>query len=187
MNTARDWIHALRLQPHPEGGYFRETYRASETVAGDALPARFGGSRAFSTAIYFLLEAENFSAFHRIKADEVWHLYAGGPLEVVSIDASGALTRHQLGLDLARGEQPQLVVPAGHWFASRPAPDVPYALVGCTVSPGFDFADFEMATRAQLTQSFPAHHPIIQALTRTKPQRAGKERGRVLTLDKFII
>ena len=166
MKTARDWIQALQLQPHPEGGYFRETYRAPESLAAGSLPARFDGARAISTAIYFLLEAGTFSAFHRIRSDEVWHLYAGGPLDVISIGPDGALTRHPLGLDPARGEQPQAVIPAGHWFAARPGPGTPYALVGCTVAPGFDFADFEMASRADLLRRHPAHAGVIRALTR---------------------
>lgn len=166
MNTARAWIDALEMTPHPEGGYFKETYRAGEAIEGAHLPPRFGGARSFSTAIYFLLEAGQFSAFHRIKSDEVWHFYAGGPLEILSIDPTGHLTTHRLGLDLTRGERPQATIPAGHWFASRPAPGTTYTLVGCTVAPGFDFADFEMATRHGLAESFPMHSLIIQQLTR---------------------
>lgn len=165
MNSARAWIDELGLKPHPEGGYFRETYRAGVVVDGAHLPTRYGGTRNISTAIYFLLEAGQFSAFHRIKSDEVWHFYAGGPLEIISIAPDGNLTIHQLGLDLKRGERPQTTIPAGHWFASRPLPGTAYALVGCTVSPGFDFADFEMATRHKLASIFPAHNSIIQQLT----------------------
>lgn len=166
MNAASDWIQRLNLQPHPEGGYFRETYRAEESVGGENLPARFGGARAFSTAIYFLLEAGQFSAFHRIKSDEVWHLYAGGPLEIIAITPDGAALSERLGVNLAQGEQPQRIVPAGHWFASRPAAGVPYALVGCTVAPGFDFSDFEMASRDDLLRLFPSQAELIGELTR---------------------
>lgn len=165
MNSARDWIHHLGLQPHPEGGYFRETYRSAESISHQHLPVRFAGSRSFSTAIYFLLEAGQHSAFHRIRSDEAWHLYAGGPLEIFAITPTGELIRHRLGLDLAQGEQPQLVIPAGHWFASRPDHAVPYALVGCTVAPGFDFADFEMGSRPELLRQFPAHGTLIHELT----------------------
>ena len=165
MNSARDWIHHLGLHPHPEGGYFRETYRASESIARPHLPERFAGPRCFSTAIYFLLEAGQFSAFHRIRSDEAWHLYAGGPLDIFTITSAGELIRHRLGLDLTQGEQPQLVIPAGYWFASRPAPGIPYALVGCTVAPGFDFADFEMGSRPELVRQFPVHATLIHELT----------------------
>ena len=165
MNTARAWIDALEMTPHPEGGYFKETYRAGEAIEGAHLPPRFGGARSFSTAIYFLLEAGQFSAFHRIKSDEVWHFYAGGPLEILSIDPAGNLTTHHLGLDLSRGERPQAMIPAGHWFASRPAASTPYSLVGCTVAPGFDFTDFELATRHDLTKEFQSQASIIKHLT----------------------
>ncbi len=165
MNSALDWIRHLGLQPHPEGGYFRETYRATESIAHQHLPERFAGSRSFSTAIYFLLEAGQCSAFHRIRSDEAWHLYAGGPLEIYAITPTGELIRHRLGLDLTQGEQPQRVIPADHWFASRPAPGVSYALVGCTVAPGFDFSDFEMGSRPDLLRQFPTHAALIRELT----------------------
>lgn len=164
MNTARAWIDTLRLQPHPEGGYFAETYRASESVAAAHLPARFGGNRSFSTAIYFLLEAGQFSAFHRIQSDEVWHFYDGGPLEVYVLHGYGRLEIIRLGLNPANGERPQAVVPSGCWFASRPAPGTSFTLVGCTVSPGFDFADFELASSETLSRLYPAHASLIRSL-----------------------
>ena len=145
MKTARDWVDALGLQPHPEGGYFKETYRSTESVDQAHLPPRFGGSRAFSTAIYFLLEAGQVSAWHRIKSDELWHFYDGGPLEISVRMANGQTEVHSLGLDLEAGERPQIVIPANHWFSARPKTGTAYTLVGCTVSPGFDFADFTLA------------------------------------------
>lgn len=152
--------------PHPEGGHFAETYRAPENIAHHALPARFGGDRAFSTGIYFLLESHNFSAFHRIQADEMWHFYAGEALEVFVIDANtGELSVIRLGNNPDSGETFQAVVPAGAWFASRPASGSTYALVGCTVAPGFDFADFEMAERNALSQLYPQHAGLIGELT----------------------
>lgn len=152
--------------PHPEGGHFAETYRASENIAHHALPARFGGDRAFSTGIYFLLESHNFSAFHRIQADEMWHFYAGEALEVFVIEANtGELSIVRLGNNPDSGETFQAVVPAGAWFASRPASGSTYALVGCTVAPGFDFADFEMAERNALSQLYPQHAGLIGELT----------------------
>lgn len=166
MKPASYWIEKYNLLPHPEGGYYAETYRASETIAQNALPTRFGGDRAFSTGIYFLLESHNFSAFHRIQADEMWHFYAGEALEVFVIDEkSGALSVIRLGSDPDNGETFQAVVPAGAWFGSRPASGSTYALVGCTVAPGFDFSDFEMAQREPLSQRYPQHTGLIGELT----------------------
>lgn len=168
MKPATYWIEQFDLLPHPEGGYYAETYRASESIAHSALPARFGGDRAFSTGIYFLLESHNFSAFHRIQADEMWHFYAGEALEVFVIDPqTQEMKVVRLGNDPDKGETFQAVVPAGAWFASRPAAGSAYALVGCTVAPGFDFADFEMAGRAPLTADYPQHAQLIAELTRT--------------------
>ena len=115
--NAQHWIDHLKLSPHPEGGYFRATYKADLTITRSALPSTFGGNRAASTAIYFLLEGRDFSAFHRIAADEVWHFYAGSSLVVYVIDAEGNVSELHLGSDA--GEDFQAVVKAGCWFASR--------------------------------------------------------------------
>ena len=152
------------MQPHPEGGYFAETYRAAERIPQSALPGRFSGDRAFSTAIYFLLESHHVSALHRIQSDEVWHFYAGGPLEVFVISPTGSLTVIRLGNNPERGEVFQAVVPAGCWFGSKPAPGSAYALVGCTVAPGFDFADFELAEPDMMVAEFPQHRDVIDLL-----------------------
>jgi uncharacterized protein len=166
MKPASYWIEKYNLLPHPEGGYYAETYRASETIPQATLPTRFGGDRAFSTGIYFLLESHNFSAFHRIQADEMWHFYAGEALEVFVIDAkTGELNVIRMGNNPDNGETFQAVVPAGAWFGSRPASGSTYALVGCTVAPGFDFADFEMAECAALSQLYPQHAALIAELT----------------------
>jgi predicted cupin superfamily sugar epimerase len=165
---ARYWIEKLKLQPHPEGGYFRESYRAALPIAQTALPAAFKGARSASTAIYFLLDGANFSAFHRLPSDELWHFYDGGTLLVYVIDPKGALSVLRLGRNLEAGEQFQAVVPAGCWFGSRLEDPKGYALVGCTVAPGFDFADFEMADRECLLVEFPQHAEIILRLTRTR-------------------
>lgn len=162
------WIEKYKLSPHPEGGFYAETYRATEVIKKSALPDRFNGDRAFSTGIYFLLESHNFSAFHRIQADEMWHFYAGQALEIFVIHQdSRELQVIRLGNDPEKGETFQAVVPAGAWFASRPGAGTRYALVGCTVAPGFDFADFEMAERASLQQEFPEFEQIITELTRS--------------------
>ncbi|QRR02698.1 cupin domain-containing protein [Dyadobacter sandarakinus] len=168
MKPATFWVNHYNLLPHPEGGYYTESYRASEVVAHQALPGRFSGDRVYSTGIYFLLETHDFSAFHRIKSDEMWHFYAGGALEIFVINPdTGALQVIRLGNEPGREEVFQAVVPAGSWFASRPAEGTVYALVGCTVAPGFDFADFEMAQSAALVQDFPRHAALIEVLTRS--------------------
>ncbi len=164
--TAAYWVEKYGMQPHPEGGYFVETYRAAEQIPHEVLPGRFAGSRAFSTAIYFLLEGHHFSALHRIQADEVWHFYAGDPLEVfVFYPEGGALEIIRLGPDPDTDEVFQAVVPAGAWFGSRPVVGAAYSLVGCTVAPGFDFADFELAERGKLLADFPQHEAVIVGLT----------------------
>jgi len=148
------WISHLQLQPHPEGGYYRETYRSIEKINREALPARYPGSRAFSTGIYYLLEEGDFSAFHRIKSDEMWHFYAGGPLEIHMIDGS-CYSVVVLGDDARAGQHLQSVVPQGVWFASKPVTTAGFSLVGCTVSPGFDYADFEMGSSSQVFERCP--------------------------------
>ncbi|WP_138992580.1 cupin domain-containing protein [Larkinella sp. C7] len=162
---AQYWIDAYRMQAHPEGGYFAETYRSAEKIPHSALPARFSGERSFSTGIFFLLENHNLSALHRIQADEMWHFYAGGPLQVYVIHPSGELEIIRLGNNPERGEVFQAVVPAGCWFGSKPAPETAYSLVGCTVAPGFDFADFELANRAELLNDYPQCREVIELLT----------------------
>jgi predicted cupin superfamily sugar epimerase len=168
MSQARAWIDHLKLQPHPEGGHFRESYRSPETIARAHLPARFGGDRAFATAIYFLLEGDDFSALHRIKADEGWHFYDGAPLIVHVIDPQGNYSAIKLGRDFRRGELPQAVVKAGDLFAAALAGPGGYALVGCTVAPGFDFTDFELPPRHELVARYPQHGELIERLTRQR-------------------
>ena len=166
MSDANAWIDRLGLLPHPEGGYFRETYRAVETVAGGALPARYDGDRAHGSAIIYLLGHGDYSAFHRLRSDEVWHFYAGCPLHVHVIAPGGEYDRMTLGTDVVVGERPQLVVHANHWFAAEPAAHEAFALTGCTVAPGFDMADFELANRETLSEIYPEHADLITRLTR---------------------
>lgn len=166
MLTPRQLINQYGLQPHPEGGWYRETYKSSENISAASLPGRFGGNRAFSTAIYFLLEQENFSAFHRIKSDECWHFYSGDPLQVYVIQPDGSLDIISLGNDIEKGQVFQYVVPANCWFASKPAPGTAFCFVGCTVAPGFDFADFELADPAILSAMYPQHESTIRKLCR---------------------
>jgi predicted cupin superfamily sugar epimerase len=164
MTSARGWIERLQLRRHPEGGWFRETYRSAEQIAGTALPSRFGEDRASSTAIYFLLERDDFSALHRLKQDEVWHFYDGSPLTLHVIDPAGDYSTIILGRDRPVEQALQAVVRAGWLFGATV--EGAYSLVGCTVSPGFDFADLEMPGREELCRKYPQHGEIIRRLTR---------------------
>jgi predicted cupin superfamily sugar epimerase len=155
IQDAAYWIRTLELSPHPEGGYYRQTYQSQWMIA----TAR--GERAASTAIYFLLEGRDFSAFHRIASDEVWHFYAGSALIVSVIDPAGNYSELRVGVGGF-----QAVVAGGCWFASRLEDAAGFALVGCTVAPGFDFADFELAKRAELARTYPQHRRVIEELTR---------------------
>lgn len=159
-------VENLQLLPHPEGGFYKEVYRSEKVIPKDALPDNFSGDRSYCTSIYFLLTSENFSAFHRIKQDEIWHFYGGSSLSVHVIDKEGNYTEHKVGMDFSKGEKPQLVVPAGCWFASSVAKENSYAFVGCTVAPGFDFEDFELAKGSVLASEHPKHESIIYRLTR---------------------
>jgi uncharacterized protein len=160
------WIQKLGLQEHPEGGYYRQTYCAELVLPKQALPQQYTGARPASTAIYFLLDGEDFSAFHRLRSDELWHFYAGEALVVHVIDTDGRYSEITLGSDPEAGEMLQAVVKAGAWFASRLKDRKSFALVGCTVSPGFDFADFELAKREPLANKHPQHRGLINELTR---------------------
>jgi len=166
MSPINRLIHHFKLQPHPEGGWYSQTYKSNEQIDADALPERFGANRAFSTAIYFLLEKGNFSAFHRIKSDECWHFYAGDELNIYLISQNGKLEIISLGSDLEKGQTFQYIVPANCWFASRPAPGSEYSFVGCTVSPGFEFEDFELANANELSNEYPLFKAIIKELCR---------------------
>jgi uncharacterized protein len=189
---AKYWIEKLGLKVHPEGGYFRQTYKSELRIAPEASgraqavvkgagrteQPRLHGSRAASTGIYFLLEGKNFSAFHRLRSDEMWHFYAGSPLVVHVLDPAGEYSSILLGGDPEAGQVFQAIVRAGCWFAAKLAQDPhfspnplevecrPYALVGCTVAPGFEFEDFELARREDLEAKYPGQKEMIQKLTR---------------------
>lgn len=164
--NAEYYISHLHLQPHPEGGYFKETYRSDEYIASSAIPTRFSGFRSFSTAIYYLLERGDFSAFHRIKSDECWHFYAGQTLLIHIIKQDGTYCCIKLGNNIGAGETFQFAVLAGAWFAVEPASYCEFALAGCTVAPGFDFLDFEMANKQTMLATFPEYREIIARLCR---------------------
>jgi uncharacterized protein len=164
--TAEYFIRHLQLQPHPEGGFFKETYRSSGIISSNCLLPDFNDDRNYSTAIYFLLQYGDFSAFHRIASDECWHFYEGGSLLIHVIDEVGKYSCIRLGRKIHEGDLFQFVVPAKCWFASEPAPGTEFTLVGCTVAPGFDFADFEMADKKTMMNEYPQHDSIIQRLCR---------------------
>ncbi|MGB5943508.1 MAG: cupin domain-containing protein [Leeuwenhoekiella sp.] len=164
--TAQQLIHILDLQEHPEGGFYRETYRSDGSIPASHLAKTIDGERNFSTCIYFLLTAEKFSAFHKINQDEIWHFYQGSPIKLHSISPNGKLESYIIGPDILNGEHPQLVVPAGCWFAAEVNQGGDFALMGCTVSPGFDFEDFQLAQREELSQMFPKHNGLIVQFTR---------------------
>ena len=166
MSFTNQLIQKYNLELHPEGGWYKQTYKSNEEIDADALPERFGGNRAFSTAIYFLLEKGNFSAFHRIKSDECWHFYAGDALFIYIIEQNGELKVISLGNDYEKRQSFQYVVPANCWFASRPAPESEYCFVGCTVSPGFEFDDLELANATELSVVYPQHKSFIEELCR---------------------
>lgn len=166
MKTPNDYIRSLGLQPHPEGGWFRETYRCGEAIARKALPGRYPGARSFATSIYFLLTSDTFSALHRLRSDEQWHFYTGSALTIHVIDPSGDYRAIRLGADVECGESFQAVVPAGCWFGATVDEPDGFTLVGCTVAPGFDFSDFEMGRREELIQNHPGHRGLIERLTR---------------------
>jgi predicted cupin superfamily sugar epimerase len=165
MKNAQFWIKELDLLEHPEGGYFKETYRSLEDVMKDALPERFPGSRRFSTAIYFLLTGDQYSHFHRIKSDELWHFHTGSSITLHMISPEGEYSTIKLGPDVKRGEVFQAVMPAAFWFGTTVDDPKSFTLVGCTVAPGFDFEDFELGDTDALLAEFPMHEEIIRRLT----------------------
>jgi predicted cupin superfamily sugar epimerase len=163
---AAQWVEKLHLSRHPEGGYYRRTYRSKESISKEHLPDRFSGPRALLTAIYYLLPGNEVSRFHRLQSDEVWHFHAGSSLTLYIIDDAGSLVQSQLGANIERGEALQMVIEAGKWFGALVNDPTSYSLVGCTVSPGFEYEDFQIGDRQDLIQKFPKHHRIIEKLTR---------------------
>jgi predicted cupin superfamily sugar epimerase len=169
MLTAAEIIAALRLQPHPiEGGYFRETFRAAGNIPASLLTPgyRVQETRSLTTAIYYLLTPDTFSEMHRLPTEEVFHVYLGGPVRMLQLFPDGSGREIVLGSDIMRAQEPQIVVPAGVWQGSRLEPGVKFALLGATVSPGFDYADYEQGHRSELVVRYPAHTESITRLTR---------------------
>ncbi len=162
MLTADDLIRRLNLQPHPkEGGFFRETYRAAETISLPGYPS----PRNSGTAIYYLLKPGTFSALHRLCSDEVFHFYLGDPVRMLQLSPDGSGRSIVLGSNLEKGEEVQVVVPRGVWQGTCLEPGSAFALLGCTVAPGFDYADYEHGDRAQLIAKYPAYREMVEKLT----------------------
>ena len=169
MLTAQQIIAALRLQPHPiEGGYFRETYRAEGSVRSADLPPGYPreGTRSLGTSIYYLLTPDTFSELHRLPTEEVFHVYLGGPVRMLQLFADGKSREILMGADILAGQEPQVVVPAGVWQGSMLEPGVEFALLGATMAPGFEYADYEQGRRAELLPVYPGYAAMITRLTR---------------------
>ena len=160
---ARKYIKQLGLIKHPEGGYFKEVYRSGEIIRQKHLPKRYKSARNFSTSIFFLLEGNQFSSFHKLKSDELWHFYDGSTVLIYVIDKQGNLSVNKLGNEKQCSFQ--ITIKKGNWFAAEIENKKSFSLFGCTVSPGFDFEDFELGNRDTLVKNFPLHKKIIKRLT----------------------
>ena len=165
-HKAQRYIEKLQLKPHPEGGYYKEIYRAGEIILPQHLPKRYRSSRSFSTSIYFLLEGRQVSNFHRLKSDEQWHFYDGSTVVLHVIDETEILHKILLGRNIEKGESHQVIIKHNSWFAAELMDKTSYALIGCTVSPGFDFSDFELGKGDYLINKFPQFRELINKFTK---------------------
>ena len=162
---AQKYINQLQLKKHPEGGYFKEVYRSGERILPTHLPKRYKSSRNFSTSIYFLLEGNQFSSFHLLQSDELWHFYDGSAVLLYIINQKGKLSIKKLGR--GKNSELQLVIENQNWFAAEIEDKKSFALFGCTVSPGFEFDDFELGKRDDLIKKFSQHSALIKRLTKS--------------------
>ena len=158
------WIQKLGLQAHPEGGYFKEVYRSDESIAQNSLNKRYSGSRNISTSIYFLLDGNQVSKLHRIQSDEIWHHYTGSALKLTLVTPEGELKTLIVGKDPEQNQELQVVIPKNHWFGAKPTDPQSFALMGCTVAPGFDFDDFEMVDSTNLPPEILRHKEALAEL-----------------------
>lgn len=158
------WIEKLNLFPHPEGGFYKETYRSASVIPKGTMQP-FTQERNVSTAIYFLLPSGHISALHKILSDELWFFHCGTSLLIYSIDKENGVNTHRLGLDIEKGDMPYRMIPANSWFGAEVEAENSYSLVSCTVAPGFDFNDFELGNREFLIKEFPDHQNFIHRLT----------------------
>lgn len=164
MDSAAYWIEKYKMEAHPEGGHFAEVYRSEGSISGSCLPDRYSSDRSFCTSIYFLLQGQEISSIHRLQGDEIWHFYAGAPLEILGIDPAGIAFSKELGPS-PQGDM-QVVVPAHAWFGARLIGGAGFALVGCTMAPGFAFEDWELGKRSELIASYPQHASLIKKVTK---------------------
>lgn len=164
MTELQSLISKLGLAPHPEGGYYKRTYASGEQISDKELSVDFEGQRKLYTSIYFLLTSNDVSHFHRLKSDELWYFHAGSPLTIHIIHENGDYEEIQLGINLEKGEVPQALVPKNAIFGSSVMQEDTFSLVGCMVSPGFEFADFELFTQNTLLQKYPQYRDIIMKL-----------------------
>ncbi|MCA9600605.1 MAG: cupin domain-containing protein [Myxococcales bacterium] len=164
--SAQELIERLGLEPHPkEGGFFREVYRSAQVLDGDAITSQYGAPRHAGTAIYYLLTPTTYSHLHRLRSDEIFHFYVGDPCEMLQLHPGGTSERMVIGADVLAGERPQVVVPAGSWQGLRLVEGGSVALHGCTVAPGFDYADYEHGDRDALVREWPGEQERIVTLT----------------------
>ncbi len=167
MTDTNALIRQLGLSPHPEGGFFKETYRSLDLLPKESLPGRYNGPRCAGTAIYYLLEKGDFSALHRVQSDETFHLYLGGPVEILTISPDGRGETAIIGTNFSEGQVPQFTVPKGSIQGLHLLPEAELALLGATVAPGFDFADFSLVSRQEASQLCPRFDSLIASLTRS--------------------
>jgi len=163
--NAQEIIEYYNLKKHPEGGFYKEMYRSNGKILSKNLPSNFQGNRNFCTSIYFLLTSEKLSAFHKINQDEIWYFYAGSSVKIHIISPQGKYTTVIVGQDFREQEHFQYTVLANHYFAAEVVLENSYSFVGCTVSPGFDFRDFNLPSRKSLSEEFPEHSKIIKQFT----------------------
>lgn len=164
LNQVHNWVTKLELKPHPEGGFYKSTFVSDEQISDNELSVNFEGERKLYTSIYFLLPSEEVSHFHRLKSDELWYFHAGSPLTIHVIDKNGEYRELKLGLNLEKGEEPQILVKKNSIFGSSLMEKDTFSLVGCMVSPGFEFRDFELFTQDELIEKYPQHQDIIVKL-----------------------
>ena len=165
LPTAEYWIQHYNLQPHPEGGFFRETYRSVLETEKKNLPIGYDDDRHLSTSIYFLLRSGEKSKFHRLRSDEMWYYHYGSALKIILIDQEGNKHNRLLGPNIEKAEKLQVLVPGGTVFAAEVSEKESYSLIGCMVSPGFEYADFELFAQDDLIQAYPQHRELITRFT----------------------
>lgn len=161
---AKYWIEKLQMTQHPEGGYFTETYRSDEKLSQTQLPNRYKSDRVFGTSIYFLLTTNSVSNFHRLNSDEIWHFHLGGMARIHFLFEDGTINSRLIGSDLDEGARLQVTIPRGSWFAAEVIKG-DFILVGCTVSPGFEFEDFVLADQQELLSAYPEHQTLVERFT----------------------